>query len=147
MAFTSGSFQIPFGLSPALLSGKIQAELVDVGGGPPADVLKAGDPFQVNLTWELTGSLAPMIGGTWQLRLLIDEIGGPHDAPFPAAPQTKPLTGLNAYNDAIVVTTGLPAGAGGSSYAIVASLSYLNVAGTPGAMGGFVDLGLVSVIA
>ncbi|GIH21819.1 hypothetical protein Aph01nite_01290 [Acrocarpospora phusangensis] len=147
MAFKSGSFQIPFGLAPALLSGNIQAEFVDVGGGPPADVLKAGDAFQVNFSWEITGSLAPMIGGTWQLRLLIDEIGGPHDAPFPATPQLKPLTGVNAYTDNIIVTNGLPAGPGGSSYALVASLSYLNVAGTPGAMGGFVDLGLISVVA
>lgn len=146
MALKTGSFQIPFNLTAAQLSGVIQAEFVDVAGGPPPDVLKAGDPFRVNYSWQLTGTLASMIGGTWQFRLLIDEIGGGNDGPYPAVPQLKAVNGSPLYTDNIVVAPGLPASAGGSSYAIVASLSYLNVAGTPGGMGGYVDLGLISVI-
>ncbi|WP_214108350.1 hypothetical protein [Acrocarpospora catenulata] len=145
MTFVAGSFQNPFGLGPALLAGTIRAELTDTAGGPPPAIFEANAPFQVNFEWELNGALAPLIGGSWQLRVLVDEIGGPFEAPFPTPPLAVPLTGVTAYAASIVIG-GLPGAVGGRSYAIIASLTYLNVAGTPSPMGGFVPLGVVAVV-
>ncbi|MFC6085965.1 hypothetical protein [Sphaerisporangium aureirubrum] len=141
-----GSFQIPPGFAPAALAGLIEAEVVDTTGNPPQDVIKANQSFGVRYRWELNGTAVPMIAGRWLLRLLIDEVGGPNDRFVPSPPLQVALTPASgAYTTTVNVAGGLPSSPGGSTYQIVASLSYLNAAGTPGGMGGNVNCGLVSI--
>ncbi|MEO3808263.1 hypothetical protein ABGB17_04605 [Sphaerisporangium sp. B11E5] len=141
-----GSFQIPPGFAATTLSGLIQAEVVDVNGNPPQDIIKAGQAFGVKYRWELLGSAVPMIAGQWLLRVLFDEIGTLNDGFVPAQPLQVALTpATGAYDATIDFPAGLTAGPGGSSYQIIASLSYLNAAGTPGGMGGSVNCGLLGI--
>lgn len=142
----TGSFQIPPGFAPTALSGIIEAQVVDTNGNPPNDVIKANQAFGVRYRWELSGSAVSMIAGRWVLRVLFDEIGGPNDGFVPSPALQIPFTPNNgSYTSTITFPAGLPASPGGSSYQIVASLSYLNAAGAPGGMGGNVNCGLVGI--
>jgi hypothetical protein len=145
---SAGTFQVP-APHPGQLAGRIEAKLVDSGGNPP-DIIKAADKWGVEMVWELTGSLVPLIGGSWNLRLNIDQLGGPADFNFPdLQPVDVPVTpGNGSYTETIFVPGNkLTAAPGGSTYQVVASLAYTTPAGTPGQMAGYVNCGVVQVIA
>ena len=143
---TAGPFQVP-APSPAQLNGTIQAQIID-SGGTPNDVINENDKWSVELDWQLTGTLVPLIAGTWNVRLSIDQIGGPNDFSFPlAGPDNVPVTPANGvYKHTIDVPGGTLKGAvGGNNYTVIASLGYTTPANTPGPMGGYVNCGVVSV--
>jgi hypothetical protein len=145
---TTGTFQLPTP-QPGQLGGRIEASIVDSGGAPP-DILKVTDSWAVELEWELTGSLVPLVAGTWNLRLNIDQLGGPADFSFPhPGPIDVAVTpGNGRYKHTITVPANtLSAAPGGNTYQVVASLGYTTPAGTPGPMGGYVNCGVVQVIA
>jgi hypothetical protein len=145
---SAGTFQVP-APQPGQLAGRIEARIVDSGGNPP-DIIKAGDPWGVEFVWELTGTLVPLIGGTWNLRLNIDQLGGPKDFNYPeSSPVDVPVTPANgSYSKTINVPVGkLTADAGGSTYQVVASLAYTTPAGTPGPLAGYVNCGVIQVVA
>ncbi|GAA3201282.1 hypothetical protein [Actinocorallia longicatena] len=143
----NGSFQIPPGFALTTLSGLIRAEVVDVNGNPPGNVIKADQDFAIKYEWELSGTAVPMICGKWLLRVLHDEVGGPGDGYLPNPPREVALTpGNGVYTETINVPGGLPASPGGSTYQIIASISYLNGVGSPGGMGGNVDCGLINIV-
>lgn len=145
---TTGTFQVPVP-HPGQLAGRIAAKIVDSGGNPP-DIIKAADKWGVEMEWELTGSLVPLIGGTWNLRLNIDQLGGSADFTFPPLkPVDVAVTPGNGNYTATIDVPGntLTAAPGGSTYQVVASLAYTTPAGTPGPMAGYVTCGVVQVIA
>jgi len=144
---SAGTFQAP-APHPGQLAGRIEAKIVDSGGNPP-DVIKAADKWGVEMVWELTGSLVPLIGGTWNLRLSIDQLGGPDDFNFPKLnPIEVAVTPGNGNYATTVDVPGntLTAAPSGSTYQVVASLTYITPAGTPGPMAGYVNCGLMQVI-
>ncbi|WP_033345882.1 hypothetical protein [Catenuloplanes japonicus] len=142
---STGTFQVP-PPSPAQLAGRVEAVVVDSGGNPP-DVIKAGDAWAVEVSWELTGTLVPLIAGEWNLRLTINEVAGPNDSSLTAGP--IPVTSANgAYTARIPVPAGtVRALPGGNPYQVIVTLGYTTAAGTPGGMGGYVDCGVVLIIA
>ena len=145
---TTGTFQVP-APQPNQLAGRIEASIVDPGGAPP-DILKVDQAWAVDIKWEVTGSLVPLVGGTWHLRLNIDQLGGPGDFPFPPANSIDvPVTPANgSYRQAVNVPANtLAAGPGGNTYQVLASLTYTTPAGTPGPIAGYVNCGMVQVIA
>ena len=78
---SAGTFQVPVP-HPAQLAGRIDARLIDPGGNPP-EIIKGADDLDVEFTWEVTGSLVPLIAGSWQLRVNVDQLGGPLDKALP----------------------------------------------------------------
>ncbi|GLP66367.1 MULTISPECIES: hypothetical protein [unclassified Streptomyces] len=136
----SGTFQsLP--VPPTALDGRISAITLDPDG-TPSDVVKNGTPVTVQVEWHLTGFLVPLLAGNWSVRVGVDEIGGPHDFTHPDPPQSVPVTGGGSYRTDLVLTDLRP----GRTYALIASLGYHGPAGAPAALGGYVDIGTVSVL-
>ncbi|MEU6142934.1 hypothetical protein ABZ848_21505 [Streptomyces sp. NPDC047081] len=136
----SGTFQsLP--VPTTALDGRISAIVLDPGGNP-ADVVNKGTPITVRIEWNLTGFLVPLLGGTWNVHVSVDEIGGPHDFNEPPTPVSVPLNGAPDYRRDIVLTS-LQAG---RTYSLIASLAYRNPAGGPAPLGGYVNVGTVNVL-
>jgi len=136
----TGTFQtVP--VPTTALDGRISAIVLDPGGNP-ADIVTKGTPVTVRVDWNLTGFLVPLLAGSWNLHVSVDEIGGSHDFNHPTPPQSVPLNGTSGYQQDIVLTT-LQAG---RTYALVASLTYRNAAGAPAPLGGYVNVGTVNVL-
>ncbi|MFI6284523.1 hypothetical protein ACIBCM_07160 [Streptomyces sp. NPDC051018] len=133
-----GSFQsLP--LPTTALAGQISAVVIDPGE-QPADVINHDTVLTVRIEWGVTGFLVPLLAGTWILRVSVDEIGGSHD--FTAQSPPVPLSGGSDYRQDIA----LPLLQAGRTYALIASLSCLNPAGAPAAIGGYVNVGTVNVL-
>jgi hypothetical protein len=145
---TIGSFQIPNLLPPTLLAGAIEAAIVDPGGNPP-EVIKDGDPWSVEVKWNLTGLLVPTLAGKWSLRLNIEQLGGNNDLQWPAAPEEVALTPTSgSYAKTVNGPTNLIALApGATTFRVVAAVNYITAANTPGPLAGFVDCGIIQVFA
>ncbi|WP_210587263.1 hypothetical protein [Streptomyces sp. GESEQ-35] len=136
----SGTFQsLP--VPTTALDGRISAIVLDPDGNP-ADVVNKGTAVTVRVDWNLTGFLVPLLAGTWNLHISVDEIGGTHDFNQPQPPESVPLNGNPDYRRDIVLTT-LQAG---RTYSLVASLTYRNPVGTPAPLGGYVNVGTVNVL-
>lgn len=135
----SGTFQsLP--VPPTALDGRISAIVLDPGGNP-ADVVDKGTPITVRIDWNLTGFLVPLLSGTWNVQVKVDEIGGPHDFGEPASPASVPFNGGDYQRD--IVLNNLQAG---RTYALLVQLTYRNSSGAPAPLGGFVNVGTVNVL-
>ncbi|MES5820385.1 hypothetical protein [Streptomyces sp. RG80] len=136
----SGTFQsLP--VPTTALDGRISAILLDPDGNP-ADVVNKGTAVTVRVDWNLTGFLVPLLAGTWNLHVNVDEIGGTHDFKEPPTPVSVALSGDPDYRRDIVLSS-LQAG---RTYSLVASLAYRNPAGGPAPLGGYVNVGTVNVL-
>ena len=135
----SGTFQsLP--VPPSALDGRISAVVVDPGGSP-ADVVTKGTPLTVEIEWTVTGFLVPLLGGSWSLKVVVDEVGGNNDFTFPNPPTLIPLTGGSDYKQVIalpILTEGI--------YIVAVSLTYQNPAGTAASLGGYVNVGTVNML-
>ncbi|GAA2208147.1 hypothetical protein GCM10009850_036050 [Nonomuraea monospora] len=137
---TTGSFQ-PYDVPPAVLSGRFEATVVDPGSAP-TEIVRAGQPWRVDLEWEITGLLVPSLAGTWHVQLDIDPSGGGVESQHPATPVARPLTPANGlYTEQFVMQNVLAPG----NYELVANLTYTDAIGAPSPLGGFVKLGRVMV--
>ncbi|MFI5912258.1 hypothetical protein [Dactylosporangium sp. NPDC051541] len=142
---TIGVFQSVNQLPPTLLAGTLEAAILDPGGNPP-QVIKAGDNWQVEVKWKLTGLLVPMLAGDWNLQLNIDQLGGTNDQQWPATPIVVSLTPANGtYVQAVNGPLNLIAAPGAHTFHVVVTLTYTTAAGTPGLLAGFVDCGIIQV--
>ncbi|MBC2907745.1 hypothetical protein [Streptomyces cupreus] len=136
----SGTFQsLP--VPTTALDGRISAIVLDPGGNP-ADVVDKGTPVTVRIDWNLTGFLVPLISGTWNVQVKVDEIGGPDDFGEPQSPASIPLNGGGDYQRDIVLNS-LQAG---RTYSLLVQLTYRNPAGAPAPLGGYVNVGTVNVL-
>jgi hypothetical protein len=79
----SGQFQTPADpdIGPGILTGTITGMTVldPTESYPPGEktsLLEPDDPFNVQLDWKLSGPLVWVVGGTWHLRLFIDDVDG-----------------------------------------------------------------------
>ncbi|WP_326721645.1 MULTISPECIES: hypothetical protein [unclassified Streptomyces] len=135
----SGTFQSLPVPTPAL-DGRISAIVVDPGG-TPADVVTKGTALTVEVEWNLTGFLVPLLGGSWTVQVIVDQVGGSNDFTHPIPAVSVPLNGSFAYRQVIalpILTTGV--------YTVTASLNYLNPAGVPASLGGYVSVGTVNML-
>lgn len=137
----SGSFQ-PLEVPAAALAGTFEAEVVDPESAP-AIIVRAGVAWHVDLKWQITGFLVPLLGGTWYVQLKINTSGADAESVYPATAIAKQLTPNNGqYTEAIPMQNVLTPG----DYELVASLNYSDATNTPGPMGGFVKLDQIKVL-
>jgi hypothetical protein len=137
---TSGDFQ-SLEVPAAALAGSFEAEVIDPGSAP-VTIVRTGDAWRVDLKWQLSGFLVPLLGGTWHVQLEIDPSGTTAEFRYPAAPIDKVLTPANGqYTESISMKDVLAPG----GYELVASLTYSDATGTAKPMGGFVKLNRIQV--
>ena len=105
---TKGSFEVSG--DPNLLSGYISADVYEVGGVAPTNIIRLDQDWRVHLDWALEGSLKSMICGTWCIHLHLESIGkGPElDLPDPGPEIQVPLNpcGNGHYTYDFVVKSG-----------------------------------------
>jgi len=137
----TGHFQPPY---PLDLTGEISAEIVDTGGSP-TDVVRTGDNWGVDVRWILSGNLQAMIGGSWRLRLTLDELGA-STKELITIPDL-PLTPSNGdYAASIPVDPNqLQAVGAPRLFRALVTLQYLDLDGRPGPMAAYVDCGVVNL--
>lgn len=61
--------------APSGVRGEFTAEVVDVSGAPPIDVIRLSDEFRIRCTWHIDGPLARMLCGCWHLRAAFESVG------------------------------------------------------------------------
>ncbi|MCB8983846.1 MAG: hypothetical protein H6659_08485 [Ardenticatenaceae bacterium] len=66
----AGEFETP----SISLTGNISANVLDFGA-TPTTIIKAGDPWAVDVKWEMTGPNWHMVAGTWHVHLNLESIG------------------------------------------------------------------------
>jgi hypothetical protein len=134
--------------APRLLEGYIGAEIYEVGGVAPTNVIRIDQDWRVHLDWELEGSLKSMICGTWCLHVHLESIGkGPElSLPDPSYEVKVPLNpcGNGKYEKDFVIRRGtVTARHCSTPYKLVTTVTYENACGKPGPIAGFVELGIV----
>jgi hypothetical protein len=97
MTLQSGSLQTPvtdFNV-PGILDGQVAGmDVLDpTENDEKTSLLEVGDPFDVQLTWQLSGAATPIVGGSWLVSLYSDDMDG-----------VGAMTGLIAGPTAIPIT-------------------------------------------
>jgi len=96
----SGSLQTT--MTDSGLSGYLDGQVTGMDvldpteGNERTSLLEDDDEFDVQLTWQLTGSSTPVVGGTWIVALYSDDIDGQGQ-----------MTGLIAGPDQVPITGGV----------------------------------------
>jgi hypothetical protein len=96
---------------PAILSGTIDTQVHDTNL-QPLNIVRLSDPWHVHVQWSMTGSIVPLVNGTWHVRVFAEAIGVGASllaASLDVAVNDEPLSGLSrSYNRRIVVPANLP---------------------------------------
>jgi len=142
-------FDVPVGTPPAILDAAVVAvEVIDLGGNPNR-VIDAGNGFDVQVTWHLTGILAPLIKNDWHVRLFAESIGPGIEAKLTES--TAVAAVLVSPTDVHLSTTlsvpaaqtlGMVNAEGDGVYELVIVIAHDNVVNVRDTMAGFAD-GLV----
>ncbi|WP_336204249.1 hypothetical protein [Nonomuraea sp. LPB2021202275-12-8] len=136
---TTGQFQ-PLKVPADQLTGALSADVVDPGA-QPATIVRAGDAWKIDVTWELTGELIAWLTGKWHVQVVADRQGG-GETTHPATPIEVAFTpGTGAYTAGVPMQGQLTAG----TYDLTVNLTSTTAAGTPGNLGGFVSLSKIMV--
>ena len=142
---TKGSFEVSG--DPNLLSGYISADVYEVGGVAPTNIIRLDQDWRVHLNWALEGSLKSMICGTWCIHLHLESIGKGRELDLPYHDDARvPLDpcGDSCYNYDFRVHKGTVRPEHCSTpYKLVATVVYENACCKPGPMAGFVELGII----
>jgi len=139
---TKGSFEVSG--DPNLLSGYISADVYEIGGVAPTNIIRIDQNWFVRLNWALEGSLKSMICGTWCLHLHLESIGkGPElnlPDPYPEVQVPLDPCGDGCYTYDFVVKAGTVKPEHCSTpFKLVSTITYENACGLPGPMAGFVE--------
>ncbi|MEM7119289.1 MAG: hypothetical protein AAF614_43140 [Chloroflexota bacterium] len=128
----------------SVLSGKINAVIVDHEGVPPGNIVRADNNWAVQFDWSLKGALASCICGDWCLYVRLESIGtGPEYSLGEVRIPLDPC-GDGHYSHKFEVAAGTISSEGcGPVYKAVATLTYITPCDRPGPIAGFADLGLV----
>jgi hypothetical protein len=147
-----GKFEVS--LSNPALGGGIEAEVYEVGGAAPTNIIRADQDWGVNLKWYLKGTLVPFICGYWCVTLHFESIGSPkgpdHNEDefdlhagyeIKLDPCKKPdAHGHYWYEYDFKVPKGkIKPGHCGRPYMVVAAITYKTMCNRPGPMAGFVQ--------
>lgn len=143
---TTGYFEVSG--DPTLLGGSIKADVYEVGGAAPTNIIRIDQDWRVSIDWELNGSLKSMICGTWCLHLHLESIGrgSELDLPDPAGEIEVPLDpcGYGKYHYDFVVRAGTVKPEHCSTpFKLVTTVVYKNACDRPGPMAGFVEGGIL----
>ena len=96
MAIQSGSLQTPvtdFGV-PGILDGQVTGmDVLDPTENEKTALLEADDPFDVVLSWQLTGVATPIVGGYWVVTLYSSNMDGVGKMVGPLGTATIPVIG------------------------------------------------------
>jgi hypothetical protein len=139
---TKGSFEISG--DPELLYGSISADVYEVGGVSPKNIIRIDQDWFVRLNWALEGTLKSMICGTWCIRLHLESIGKGDELDLPGSYREVevPLDpcGDGRYTYDFVVRAGTVRPEHCSTpFKLVTTVVYKNACDLPGPMAGFVE--------
>lgn len=131
------AFETPFSVAGAF-AGTISASAHEHGGVAPQSVIRTDQSWAVNVSWTNTGVATPMIGGNYDLHLLLERIGpgtdlditDPADHIIPLTPGTSPV---NYFRHVDVPAGRVPAGV----YKLVVLLRYFDLTGAFGPMAAY----------
>lgn len=144
---TIGTFETPTDLAPGL-SGKIEANLYEVGGPAPTTVIRSNEDWYVDINWSLYGVVVPMICGKWCVHLYMESIGPAPELKLTDAngPTYIPLNpcGDGKYSHRLDVKKGtIKPEHCSTPYKLVVAVTYRNSCDKPGPIAGFVELPVV----
>ncbi|MEO3870165.1 hypothetical protein ABGB18_15235 [Nonomuraea sp. B12E4] len=135
----TGEFQV-MKVPAEQLAGVLHGQVVDPGA-QPTDVVRRGEGWTVDVSWEVTGELVDWLAGRWQLEIIADLLGG-GESRHPSPPAEMTFTpGSGRYTASIPMRGQLVAG----TYDLVVNLTTVTAAGTPGTLGGFVVISKITV--
>lgn len=137
----TGEFEVEF--PSTLLSGTISADVHEVNE-PPSHIIDINDPWIVDIDWTLSGSVLPMVNGTWCIDGYMESMGPGTDFELPNEPPDIPLNPSNGvYHAQFQVPAGtVPPFPGETDavYKLVVTVTYRNTLGVPGPIAGFVEI-------
>jgi hypothetical protein len=135
----TGEFQV-MKVPAEQLAGTLHGQVVDPGA-QPATVVRRGEGWTVDVSWEVTGELVDWLTGCWHLEIIADLLGG-GESRHPAPPVEMTFTPGSGRSTASVPMRGqLDPG----TYDLVVNLTTTTAAGTAGGLGGFVVLSRIVV--
>ncbi|MED7923297.1 hypothetical protein SMD20_03595 [Nonomuraea sp. LP-02] len=135
----TGEFQV-MKVPAELLAGALHGQVVDPGA-QPTTVVRCGEGWTVDVSWEVSGELIDWLQGRWQLEIIADLSGG-GESRHPSPPVELTFTpGSGRYTASIPMRGQLAPG----TYDLVVNLTTMTAAGTAGALGGFVVLSKIMV--
>ncbi|TDD37201.1 hypothetical protein E1286_37485 [Nonomuraea terrae] len=136
---TTGEFHL-MKVPAAQLAGVLHGQVVDPGA-QPTKVVRRGEGWTVDVSWEVTGDLVDWLAGRWRLEVVADLMGG-GESRHPSPPVELTFTpGSGRYTASIPMRGQLVPG----TYDLVVNLTTTTAAGTAGALGGFVVISKVTV--
>jgi hypothetical protein len=136
---TTGEFHL-MKVPAEQLAGMLHGQVVDPGA-QPTKVVRRGEGWTVDVSWEVTGELVDWLAGCWQLEIIADRLGG-GETRHPAPPVEMRFTpGSGRYTASVPMRGQLLPG----TYDLVVNLTTTTAAGTAGALGGFVVISKVVV--
>ncbi|SDJ93054.1 hypothetical protein SAMN05421874_104106 [Nonomuraea maritima] len=122
------------------LAGVVHGQVVDPGA-QPTKVVRRGEGWTVDVSWEVTGELVDWLAGRWRLEVIADLVGG-GESRHPSPPVELTFTpGSGRYTASIPMRGLLAPG----TYDLVVNLTTTTAAGTAGALGGFVVISKLMV--
>jgi hypothetical protein len=136
---TTGEFHL-MKVPAEQLAGVLHGQVVDPGA-QPTKVVRRGEGWTVDVSWEVTGELVDWMAGRWRLEVVADLTGG-GESRHPSPPVELTFTpGSGRYTASIPMRGQLVPG----TYDLVVNLTTTTAAGTAGALGGFVVINKVTV--
>ncbi|HEX7975909.1 MAG TPA: hypothetical protein VF498_15985 [Anaerolineales bacterium] len=131
---------------PAFLTGNMSTSVIDPDGTPNR-VLEITLPFTVVVDWTLSGTSASTIGGTWDVKVILDSIVLDPPAPEVSKQVAADLghslaavqAGSTPTNRIFKATLPIPAGVVPHTgvYKLITLIDYKDVANNPGQMAAF----------
>ena len=139
---TKGYFEVSG--DPELLYGSISADVYEIGGVSPKNIIRIDQDWVVRLYWALERSLKSMICGTWCLNLHLESIGKGQELDLPGAynevrvPLDPCGDGRYTYDFVVKAGTVKPEHCS-TPFKLVSTITYVNSCNLPGPMAGFVE--------
>ncbi len=129
---------LPQGLFDVTMSAA--AIVKEVGGMPPATIIRTDQAWSVEVEWDVTGIQTGWIAGQWHLHIYLEKLGpgddlvitDPNEVDIPLIPQPYPET-VHYHYHPDVKPGAVPEG----EYKLVVSLTYTDATGHLGEMSGF----------
>jgi hypothetical protein len=127
------------------LDGSIDCAVIVESGCSPSNIVKAGKAFQIEVSFDIEGSIVPMMDGTFNVMVRVEAIGeGPE---FTTAPVSLDLVDDKLgnstathrfYKASVNVNAPAPDGPGlpDGSYLVLGVIRYIDTNGNAGTMAG-----------
>lgn len=132
---------------PAILNGNVNATVVDFNDpGTPQTIIETDDDWRVDVRWNISGPLAPFMGGKFSLQVYAEDIAatafsGPIGSHEIVDLNEAPATPSRNYQRHILIKAhSVPTGV----YKLTAVLTYKNL-GVPLEMAGFAETPMVQL--